>query len=702
MDNSILIGFIRGSTNRLALATKLSAIIVPVIVVYFQDLELVFIESLANDFMNYVFILPLLIGYVVYRKRKMLQAVSPMTDYEQDKQIMTSQVIAGITLLAISFLTYFFGSYTSYALEYHLLSLPLFVAGGIALVFNLETLKTLLFPIGLLLFVQPYLIQLISSFWSDLSWISSTSAYNLLTSVRIPAGFTTVYGIPTIEITTVNGETIPFTVGVASSGLNSLIGFTVFSIFLAYIMKESLWKRVTLVLIGYPLIVLLNVLRITIILSLASQWGIAIAEVFHVTGGWVLIFIGTMLLLVIGEKVLKVRLFPIRAQESNCMSCDESLRNGHSVCLKCGRLLKTIRHEITKRGMLRLALVIFIAFLLVSVQAPPIALAKSPTQTELATLSNQLESGEISGEESRLLPTISSWSLKFLYRNIQIEHILSQDAALLFAYKRDTPSNESPAYIFVSVDISTGRHTWESSLITYSSTPVTVLHTKDVPIREDPNLMGKLLVYQWPQSNLTEVVLYWFERVPFKINSAWDMRNVQISLWSRSYDLARSGLISNETDFAGVENWYIFISQSIADYWQPIRTSSQIAYIIAQNRNGLLIAIGVSLTVVATLYVYERRRKRKLNAMAYKKLSAPNKKIIDILHHTEVTTKPTLNAITAEYFKTTGKNIDNEKLLRNLSQAEKIGLVSRSFVSRNDEPVQIWKIQFSMERPLSL
>jgi exosortase len=681
----------------MVLATKLLVVIVPVIVIYFQDLELVFRESLANDFMNYVLILPFLIGYIVYRKRKMLQAVSPLGNDEQEKQIMTSQVLGGITLLAVSFLTYFFGSYTSYALEYHLLSLPLFVAGSIALVFNLETLKTLLFPIALLFFIQPYLIQLISSFWADLSWISSTAAYNLLTSLRIPARFTTVYEIPTIEITTVTGETIPFTVGVASSGLNSLVGFTVFSIFLAYIIRGSLWKRVTLVLIGYPLVVLLNAFRITIILSLAYQWGITVAEIFHLTGGWVLIFIGTILLLFLGEKVLRVGLHQTKPQKSNCTYCDESRKNGYNLCLDCGRLLKTVKHTITKKSALRLSLVILIAFSLVLVQAPPIALAKSPTQMELATISTQLESGTLSAEESRLLPTIPSWSLRFLYRNTQIEQILSQDAALLFAYKRDVLGNQSYAYIFVSVDISTGRHTWESSLITYGSPPITVLDTREVPIFEDRTLMGKLLVYQWPQSNLTEVVLYWFERVAFKIDSIWNMRNVQISLWSRSYDLARSGLISNETDYAGVEKWYLSISHSIADYWEPIKTSSQIASTISQNGNGLLITAGLLLTGAATLCALERRTRRRANAAAYEKLSSPNKGIINILHQTETNTAPTLNSIADKYLSTTGKKIGKEKLLRKLLEVEKIGLIKSYLVSKQDEPVQIWKTQFSIQ-----
>ena len=75
MGDSVLIGFIRTSTSRMILATKLVAVIVPVIVVYFQDLELDFRESLPNDFMNYVFILPFLNGCIVYRKTKMLQAL---------------------------------------------------------------------------------------------------------------------------------------------------------------------------------------------------------------------------------------------------------------------------------------------------------------------------------------------------------------------------------------------------------------------------------------------------------------------------------------------------------------------------------------------------------------------------------------------------------------------------------------------------
>jgi len=675
--------------SRIALATKILAILVPVLFVYWQDLELVFRESLATDFMNYVLILPVLFGYILYRKRKTLNAMSTLSTDDQKGQMLTNEVVIALPLLAISFLTYFLGSYTSYALEYHLLSFPMFVAGTVTLVFNLETLKALLFPLALLFFIQPYLIQLVSALWADLSWISATAAYYILTFLNVPAGFTTILEIPTIEITTVSGETVPFTVGVASSGLNSFIGFTVFSIFVVYIAREVLWKRIALVLIGYPLLILLNALRIAIILGLAYQWGMATAEVFHQTGGLVLVFIGTVFLLFIGEKALNVKWFAPKPV-SGCATCYQSSKNGHNFCLGCGRLLRFVNHTITRGGVLKMTSVILATILLVLVQTPPIALGKSPTQIDLTTISAE--------ESKQLLPVIPNWNLEFLYRDVQVEKILRQDAALAFAYiKQNTSANGSYSYIFVTIQISVSQHTWESSLITYGHPPVTVLDLRDIQILENPRLAGRFFAYQRSESNLTEVVLYWFERVPFKINSVWDMRNVQISLWSTAYDLARSGLISTPDDLEGAQNVYLSVSQTIADYWQPIKTSSQISAVISQYGGQLTVATGVLSAGIITLYALQLRSRRKANAMAYKKLSTPNKLIIDILHRTEKTTTPTLDAISTEYRRATGNNVDHEELFRKLLDAEKIGLVKHGVVSKLDEPVQVWKTQFAKD-----
>jgi len=680
--------------SRTALAAKLLTIIVPVLAAYWQDLELVFIESLRIDFMNYIFILPFLIGYILYRKRRMLKVTSTLVDTNnQEGHVWTGGVAFGLVLLAISFIIYILGSSTTYTLEYHLFSLPVFVAGSILLVFNLETLKTLLFPIALLFSIQPYLIQLVSSFWADLSWVSATTAYNILTSINIPAAFTTILEVPTIEITTVNGETLPFTVGVASSGLNSFIGFTVFSVFAVYIMRGPLWKRAVLVLIGYPLLILLNALRITIIIGLAYQWGTVASEVFHLTGGWILVFIGTVILLFIGEKALKMQLPMSKSPVSTCISCEQSLNSDHGFCISCGRLIRSLDYSVTKESLLKMTLVTLIAILIIFVATPPIALAKSPTEVELTT---------ISVEESRqLLPVVPDWNLEFLYRDTQVEQFLRQDAALAFAYfKPSTHSNDTYAYVFVTVQISVSRHTWEGSLITYGHPPVTVLDLKDIRILENPALNARFFAYQRSNSNTTEIVLYWFERVPFKINSIWDMRNVQISLWSTSYDLARAGLISGADDLAGTQKVYLGISQIIASYWQPIKTSSKINALIAQNGDRIVVTAGMLPVGIVVLHAFYLRKREKANVIALSKLSNYNKRVVDILRHTEKVTTSTLDAISTEYQRISGSSIVKEQLLRTLCNIERAGLVHRRLVNKNDEPVLIWKTQLS-KSPLS-
>jgi len=683
------------SKNQIPFVVKLLAILVSLLAIYWQDLDLVFREAVVNDFMSYILVIPFIFVYIVYRKRKILKAVSSLDRVGEQRAIWTSQVVTGITLFTISFLIYFFGSYTSHALEYHLLSFPLFLAGSIVLIFNMQTLKMLLFPIAILFFIQPYLIQLVNPFWSDLSWISSTASYTLLRAIGIPAEFTTVIGVPTIEVTTIDGTVLPFTVGVASSGLNSFMGFSVFSIFVVYVLREPLWKRVTLMLAGYPILLLLNTLRITIILGLAYQWGIAVAEVFHLTGGIVLIFIGTLILLVVGEKIWKVKIRPTKPRLYDCDYCNKSLRTGNNFCISCGRFLRNVSHAINRQYTLKMAFLILTTFLFLLVQSPPIVLAKSPTEIDLTTITAE--------ETEQLLPSIPDWDLEYLYRDTRVEDILKQDAALLFTYiSQNTEDSSSLGYVYVGVQISTGRHTWEASLVTWPAShgypTATMFDQRDIQILQEPPLTGRFLAFQRQNSNRTEAVLYWFERVPFKISSVWEMRNVQISILAYTEELANAGLITNSNDFTDVENLYLPLAQSIANYWQPIKTSSYITTLISNHGDKILYISGVLLTGTIILYALERRRERKANENTYRKLSTSYAASIEIVQETEQTRMPTLANIAATSIERNGQAVDTEQLLKSLSEIEKTGLIKKSVISKQDEPIQVWKTQIHRKK----
>jgi exosortase/archaeosortase family protein len=64
-----------------------------------------------------------------------------------------------------------------------------------------------------------------------------------------------------------------FSVDVACSGVYSLIGFAIFAVFIAYITRGKLWTKVGILLLGVPLIIALNIIRITTILGIGYNFG---------------------------------------------------------------------------------------------------------------------------------------------------------------------------------------------------------------------------------------------------------------------------------------------------------------------------------------------------------------------------------------------------------------------------------------------
>jgi exosortase/archaeosortase family protein len=85
-----------------------------------------------------------------------------------------------------------------------------------------------------------------------------------------------------------------FSIDVACSGVYSLIGFLIFAVFIAYITRGRLWDKGAILVLGIPLIIALNVIRITTILAIGNAYGDELAlQVFHALGATVLMFIGT-------------------------------------------------------------------------------------------------------------------------------------------------------------------------------------------------------------------------------------------------------------------------------------------------------------------------------------------------------------------------------------------------------------------------
>jgi exosortase len=675
-------------SGRAAVLVKAIAIIAPIPLIYWQDLEVVASDALSSEVMNYVLVIPFFIAYALYRKRRMLQAV---TAVENTGRTGDAEAIIGALSLATAFILYWHGSYTFYPVEYHLLSMLLFLSGAILLVYNWQTVRQLAFPLALLLFLEPIPLQAANAIGFEVSALSSLAAYSLAKASGLPVALMAEQ-TPIITVQTVQGVEIPLAVDVACSGLYSLTGFAAFA---AFIMRGSAWKRVSLFALGFPVIYGLNILRITAIVWIAHGWGEGAAmETFHLLGGSVLIFAATLLLLTLGDKAGKLRIFTPRAGRLPCPLCEGSVNRGEAFCPYCGASLTPPQQTIAARSFTKVIAVVAIAFLFLPIQIPPFALAKGTTSIDL---------GNFSPEElkDRILPKIPGWDLGFLYRDEAVEQIAKWDAALIYYYRRQGANGSGPI-VFVLIQIMSGRHTWEASLYQWPAqhggTTATMYAESDLDVLNNPKITGRFLEFARVGSGFPEAVVYWFERSLFTANGSVVSRYVSISLDAYPDDLARAGLIRGIDDVSGIQGLLLPMARSIAEHWGPLKTWTLINIGLGQWTAYILAGVASAFSAMIVLLYLKRRTAREQNAGLYRRLGDADERML--LEAVAKSSKglSTGKAIGAKYREGAGKSLLPEALVETLTEAAGTGLVEKVVAADGDEPVLIWRSGFGAGR----
>ncbi len=156
------------------LIVKSAVLIAAVMVIYGSDLSVVFGKALtfsAGNITNYVLVIPILILFVLHRKRKVLLTVATW-DNRAWRSLRIDDVL-GAALCAVAVIVYVIGSTTLYSLEYHMFSLPVFVAGATMLLFNIATFRHLFISVVLLAYLQPPPAELLAELSADMSWSSA-------------------------------------------------------------------------------------------------------------------------------------------------------------------------------------------------------------------------------------------------------------------------------------------------------------------------------------------------------------------------------------------------------------------------------------------------------------------------------------------------------------------------------------------------
>ncbi len=676
--------------GNLALFLKIAVIVAASSAVFYQDLAILANDALQNEIMSHILVIPFLFCYLIYRKRKILRAVMPLGSRNQPKVTKHVSTAVGILLSATAILLYWYGSYTFIPLEYHILAIPVFMAGLILVLFNPQTLRQLAFPVAFLTLLMPPPNAVLYGVGATLSVISAENSNLILNALGVNSTISSEYGNPVIHITRSNGTTIPFMVDIACSGIYSLIGFIIFAIFIVYIIRDKPWKRAVIFPIGLLLVYLLNTTRITTILLIGYHYGKETAlQVFHLVGGWVLIFLGTMLLLTITEKILKTHVSLKPSAFTPCKHELEQSNDKRNFCSSCGKLLKYPRTQLKKQDLAKVATIAIAVSLLLYIQAPVFALKKGPSKLIIYTPTGEQATTQI-------LPEIQGYTLKFVQRDENFEKMAKQDASLVYAY---IPSDMTKETIWVTIEIastSASLHRWELCFITWPQSQgyqpkVTQLDLRDIQILENPPILARYFVFRYTEANQTQVVLYWREKSSFQINATVQEKHVKISVIASARERALESSVETESLLAT-------IASAIAQHWQPLKTWMQISILLSLNSDKLILVTTGLLTILAAALVIERRREKNANLNAYQKLSESVRQIIIVIHQTQEKTASTLDKIAVAYRNTVGRRISEENLLNVLGEIEKTGVVKEQVISKEDEPIQVWKTTMSFPK----
>jgi exosortase len=667
-----------GVHHRLAVAAKFSTILVAVLALYLQDLSIVFTGALSDEASFHILAIPFLFAYLLFRKRKMVSAAILQPQSKENNAFLKYfNELVGILLCATAILAYWYGSYVFTPLEYHMLTLPVLVAGLTMLLFGAQTLKQLIFPIIFLFFLTPPPTEILYSVGSLLSNLSAEASNALANVFGLGSTLSSNYGNPLIAITRPDHTIMNFSVDVACSGVYSLIGFTIFAVFIAYITQGKIRNKFAILVMGIPLIIALNIIRITTIITIGYYYGDQLAlQVFHTLGATVLMFIGTLILLAITAKAFKKPKPP-----EPCQTCNQNQPTlKQVVCSNCGKLLQYPKIKLRKSDFAKIAGIAAVVVFLLSIQTPVFALTQGPAQVIIQT-----PSGTTQGN-TQILPQIQGYNLTFLYRDTAFEQLSGEDASLAYVY--NSPNGVKPT-VFIAVEYAEAigvLHRWETCLVNApiaqgNQPAVTELDLRDIQLQENPPITARFFAFQDHKSNQTQVVLYWYETATLDINGTTQQKHVKMSVIMYP---------QSPENVSETESQLLPIATAISNYWQPIKTWTTIALMLSQN--GLVLSVATSTLLVALIFYWAllNRQEKLLLLKLYEKLSKQIQLLVKAVNNAEKMGKPTTLEIANELQKLTGTS-NSENLAEKLQEAENVGLIEEKIVNLDDSPAIHWK-----------
>lgn len=250
--------------------------------VYLPTFRWLVLSWVYNPYYTHGFLIPVVSCFIVWRKRRELKRTKPSNSGDIALALGIFVHIAGF-VWGIRFLSAF--------------SLLIVLSGLILYFYGSKAARALAFPLGFLIFMIP--LPFIDEMGFSLQYISIHSSASLLETIGLP-------------VATSGAEIIlkdaTFTIGLACSGINTLIALVALAAVLAYLLTGPTYKRAIVFVTALPIAILANILRIASIILVANYYDTGFATGFYHDISSLLFFLIALLCLVLLGRILGCRL----------------------------------------------------------------------------------------------------------------------------------------------------------------------------------------------------------------------------------------------------------------------------------------------------------------------------------------------------------------------------------------------------------
>lgn len=255
---------------------KLGILLLVVLVLYSPTFKMFWYDWSHDDNYSHGFLVPFIVGYLVWTKRAQLGQLSPTPSW-----IGLLVLVGGVGLYILG----------TIGVEWFVrrASMIVVIGGLILYLYGMAYFRLLLFPLVYLIFMVPLPAIVYSAIAFRLQVLVSAISADVIRLVGIA-----VYRNGNIlEVAKVG----PLAVEEACSGMRSIMALLALSSLLAYILYKTRVRQWILVACALPVAVITNIFRVTMTGILAYHFGREMAEGWlHESFGWIVFVIAFALL----------------------------------------------------------------------------------------------------------------------------------------------------------------------------------------------------------------------------------------------------------------------------------------------------------------------------------------------------------------------------------------------------------------------